>query len=446
MLEVLTEKLSKIFHGLSNKGKLGEKDIDEALRQIRLALLEADVNFKVVKELSLKVRQRAVGAEVSQSLTPGQQIIKIVHEELTAILGWEPSGLASVVSPPAVVLLVGLQGSGKTTTAVKLALYLKQRGQHPLLVAADTRRPAAIEQLRILSKQHDIPVYSEDAKTAPLPICTHALKQAREVASTWVIVDTQGRLHIDEAMMVELSEIKSGLQPLEVLLTVDAMTGQDAVKAAQEFHSRIGLTGLILTKMDGDARGGAALSIKFVTGVPTKFIGVGEKVTALEPFYPDRLASRILGMGDVLSLIEKSERAFDQQQVRQLEKKVRSSGYDLDDLLSQLRQIHKMGSLSQLVEMLPGFSKLASYLPDDEGDKRLRKVEAIILSMTVEERRTPAIIDGSRRKRIARGSGTTPQDVNQLLNQFFQMQKLTKSMAQGKFNKDLIGKFGAPLR
>jgi signal recognition particle subunit SRP54 len=445
MLEVLTEKLSKIFHGLSNKGKLGEKDIDEALRQIRLALLEADVNFKVVKELLLKVRQRAVGAEVSQSLTPGQQIIKIVHEELTAILGWEPSGLASVVSPPAVVLLVGLQGSGKTTTAVKLALYLKQRGQHPLLVAADTRRPAAIEQLRILSKQHDIPVYSEDAETAPLPICTHALKQAREVASTWVIVDTQGRLHIDEAMMVELSEIKSGLQPLEVLLTVDAMTGQDAVKAAQEFHSRIGLTGLILTKMDGDARGGAALSIKFVTGVPTKFIGVGEKVTALEPFYPDRLASRILGMGDVLSLIEKSERAFDQQQVRQLEKKVRSSGYDLDDLLSQLRQIHKMGSLSQLVEMLPGFSKLASYLPDDEGDKRLRKVEAIILSMTVKERRTPAIIDGSRRKRIARGSGTTPQDVNQLLNQFFQMQKLTKSMAQGKFNKDLIGKFGAPL-
>jgi len=446
MLEVLTEKLSKIFHGLSNKGKLGEKDIDEALRQIRLALLEADVNFKVVKELLLKVRQRAVGAEVSQSLTPGQQIIKIVHEELTAILGWEPSGLASVVSPPAVVLLVGLQGSGKTTTAVKLALYLKQRGQHPLLVAADTRRPAAIEQLRILSKQHEIPVYSEDAEIAPLPICTHALKQAREVASTWVIVDTQGRLHIDEAMMVELSEIKSGLQPLEVLLTVDAMTGQDAVKAAQEFHSRIGLTGLILTKMDGDARGGAALSIKFVTGVPTKFIGVGEKVTALEPFYPDRLASRILGMGDVLSLIEKSEKAFDQQQVRQLEKKVRSSGYDLDDLLSQLRQIHKMGSLSQLVEMLPGFSKLASYLPDDEGDKRLRKVEAIILSMTVEERRTPAIIDGSRRKRIARGSGTTPQDVNQLLNQFFQMQKLTKSMAQGKFNKDLIGKFGAPLR
>lgn len=446
MLEVLTEKLSKIFHGLGNRGKLSEKDIDEALRQIRLALLEADVNFKVVKELLLKVRQRTAGAEVSQSLTPAQQIIKIVHGELTSILGQECSGLASVISPPAVALLVGLQGSGKTTTAVKLALYLKQLGQRPLLVAADTRRPAAVEQLKILSKQHDIPVYSEDAKAAPLAICTHALKEAKEMASTWLIVDTQGRLHIDEAMMVELGDMKSELRPSEVLLTVDAMTGQDAVRAAQEFHSRIGLTGLILTKMDGDARGGAALSIRFVTGVPTKFIGIGEKVTALEPFYPDRLASRILGMGDVLSLIEKSEKTFDQQQAKELERKLRSTGFDLDDLLSQLRQIQKMGSLSQLVEMLPGFSKLASNLPDDEGDKRLRKVEAIILSMTPQERRSPAIIDGSRRKRIARGSGTTSQDVNQLLNQFYQMQKLTRSIAQGKLPKNLIGKFGAPFR
>jgi signal recognition particle subunit SRP54 len=446
MLEVLADKLSKIFHGLSNKGKLSERDIDEALRQIRLALLEADVNFRVVKELLAKVSERAAGAEVSQSLTPAQQIIKIVHEELTTILGRESSGLASGISPPAVALLVGLQGSGKTTTAVKLALYLKQLGQRPLVVAADTRRPAAIEQLKILSKQHDIPVYSEDIKAAPLTICAHAFKEAKEMASTWVIVDTQGRLHIDEAMMVELGDIKSGLHPAEVLLTVDAMTGQDAVKAAQEFHSRIGLTGLILTKMDGDARGGAALSIRFVTGVPAKFIGVGEKVTALEPFYPDRLASRILGMGDVLSLIEKSEKAFDQQQAKQLERKLRSTGFDLDDLLSQLRQIHEMGPLSQLVEMLPGFSKFASYLPDDEGDKRLSKVEAIILSMTPQERQSPAIIDGSRRKRIARGSGTTPQDVNQLLNQFHQMQKLTRSMAQGKLPKNLIGKFGAPLR
>ena len=446
MLEVLAEKLSKIFHGLSNKGKLSEKDIDEALRQVRLALLEADVNFKVVRELLLKVRQRAVGAEVSQSLTPAQQIIKIVHEELTAILGQESSGLASVTSPPAVALLVGLQGSGKTTTAVKLALYLKQAGQRPLLVAADTRRPAAIEQLKVLSRQHDIPVYSEDAKALPLVICSHALKEAKGMGSTWLIVDTQGRLHIDEAMMVELGDMKSELGPSEVLLTVDAMTGQDAVRVAQEFHSRIGLTGLVLTKMDGDARGGAALSIGFVTGVPTKFIGIGERVTALEPFYPERLASRILGMGDVLSLIEKSEKSLDEQEAKQLERKLRSTGFDLDDLLSQLRQIYKMGPLSQLLEMLPGFSRLASYLPDDEGEKRLRKVEAMILSMTPQERQSPAIIDGSRRKRIARGSGTTPQDVNQLLSQFYQMQKLTKSITQGKLPKNLMGKFGAPLK
>ncbi len=446
MLEVLAEKLSKVFHGLSNKGKLSEKDIDEALRQVRLALLEADVNFKVVRELLLKVRQRAVGAEVSQSLTPAQQIIKIVHEELTTILGQESRGLASVISPPAVALLVGLQGSGKTTTAVKLALYVKHLGERPLLVAADTRRPAAIEQLKVLSRQHDIPVYSEDAKALPLVICSHALEEAKGMGSTWLIVDTQGRLHIDEAMMVELGDMKSELGPSEVLLTVDAMTGQDAVRVAQEFHSRIGLTGLVLTKMDGDARGGAALSIGFVTGVPTKFIGIGERVTALEPFYPDRLASRILGMGDVLSLIEKSEKSLDEQQAKQLERKLRSTGFDLDDLLSQLRQIYKMGPLSQLLEMLPGFSKLASDLPDDEGDKRLRKVEAMILSMTPQERQSPAIIDGSRRKRIARGSGTTPQDVNQLLSQFYQMQKLTKSITQGKLPKNLMGKFGAPLR
>ncbi len=445
MLEVLADKLSKIFHGLSNKGKLSEKDIDEALRQVRLALLEADVNFKVVRELLLKVRQRAVGAEVSQSLTPAQQIIKIVHEELTTILGQECSGLASVTSPPAVALLVGLQGSGKTTTAVKLALHVKQLGQSPLLVAADTRRPAAIEQLKVLSRQHDIPVYSEDAKALPLVICSHGLKEAKGMGSTWLIVDTQGRLHIDEAMMVELGDMKSELGPSEVLLTVDAMTGQDAVRVAQEFHSRIGLTGLVLTKMDGDARGGAALSIGFVTGVPTKFIGIGERVTALEPFHPERLASRILGMGDVLSLIEKSEKSLDEQQAKQLERKLRSTGFDLDDLLSQLRQIYKMGPLSQLLEMLPGFSRLASYLPDDEGEKRLRKVEAMILSMTPQERQSPAIIDGSRRKRIARGSGTRPQDVNQLLSQFYQMQKLTKSITQGKLPKNLMGKFGAPL-
>jgi signal recognition particle subunit SRP54 len=445
MLEVLTQKLTAVFDKLGRKGKLSEGDVDDALRQVRLALLEADVNFKVVKEFLSKVRERALGSEVLRSLTPAQQIIKIVNEELIAILGGEPGRLASVTDLPAVALLVGLQGSGKTTTAVKLAVQLKHLGQRPLLVAADTRRPAAIEQLKLLGEQHDIPVYSEDADVASTAICQHALKQAKEGGATWVIVDTQGRLHIDEALMQELADIKSLLKPSEVLLTVDAMIGQDAVRVAQEFHSRIGLTGLILTKMDGDARGGAALSIRFVTGVPIKYLGTGEKMDALEVFYPDRLASRILGMGDVLSFIERAEAAFDQQQVKNLEGKMRTGDFDLEDLLSQMRQIHKMGSLGRLVEMIPGFSKFASHLPDDEGEKRLKKIEAIILSMTYEERRNPAIIDGRRRSRIARGSGTTSKDVNQLLNQFREMKKLTKSLTRGKLPKKMGAMFDIPL-
>jgi len=445
MLEVLTQKLTKVFDKLAGKGKLGEGDIDEALRQVRLALLEADVNFKVVKEFLLKVKERALTSELLQSLAPAQQVIKIVNEELISILGSEPSCLVPVTHPPSVALLVGLQGSGKTTTAVKLAVQLKRTGQRPLLVAADTRRPAAIEQLRLLGRQQNIPVYSEDSKVAPLTICEHALKEARETASTWVIVDTQGRLHIDEIMMVELANIKSVLQPSEVLLTVDAMTGQDAVRVAQEFHSQIGLTGLILTKMDGDARGGAALSIRFVTGVPIKFMGTGEKIDALEPFYPDRLTSRILGMGDMLSLIERAEKTFDQQQAKNLERKVRTATFDLGDFLSQLGQIRRMGSLGQLVEMIPGFSKLAPHVPDDEGEKRLKKVEAIILSMTYEERHNPAIINGSRRHRIARGSGTTSRDVNQLLKQFYQMQKLTKSISRGKLPRSVVNMLNIPL-
>ena len=446
MLEILTEKLTKVFDRLAGKGKLGEGDIDEALRQVRLALLEADVNFKVVKEFLSKVKERALGSEVLHSLTPAQQVIKIVNEELIAILGGEPSYLAPISHPPSVALLVGLQGSGKTTTAVKLAVQLKRTGQTPLLVAADTRRPAAVEQLKLLGEQQDILVYSADSKVAPATICKHSLKKAKEEGLTWVIVDTQGRLHIDEAMMAELADIKSTLQPSEVLLTVDAMTGQDAVRVAQEFHSRIGLTGLILTKMDGDARGGAALSIRFVTGVPIKFMGTGEKVDALESFYPDRLASRILGMGDVLTLIEQAERMVDQQQAKQLEKKIRTADLDLEDLISQLRQIRKMGSLGRLAEMLPGFSKFASYLPEDEGEKRLRRVEAIISSMTPEERRNPTIINGSRRRRIARGSGTTPQDVNQLLNQFYQVQKLTRTMARGRLPRNVVNMFNIPFQ
>ena len=446
MLEVLTQKLTKIFQGLASKGKLSEKDIDTALREVRLSLLEADVNFKVVKEFLSVIRERAVSREVSQSLTPAQQVIKIVYEELIGILGHEPSKLVSIVHPPAIALLVGLQGSGKTTTAAKLAFHLKNLGQYPLLVAADTRRPAAIEQIKLLGKQQNIPVYSEDASASSITICSNALKQAKQTATNWVVVDTQGRLHIDDAMMQELADIKSKLQPSEVLLAVDAMTGQEAVRVAQEFHGRIGLTGLVLTKLDGDARGGAALSIRFVTGVPIKFLGTGEKITALESFYPDRFASRVLGMGDVLSFIEHAESTYSQQQAKELERKMRTTSFDLNDLLEQLHQMRKMGPLTSLIEMLPGFSKFTSDIPADEGEKRLRKIEAIILSMTAEERHNPHVINGSRRRRIARGSGTTPQDINQMLNQFYQMQKLTKSLMRGKPSRNMTSMFGIPFK
>jgi len=323
MFEFLSDKLGKVFRGLSSKGKLSEKDIDDALRQVRLALLEADVNFRVVKDFTARVRERSVGAEVGQSLTPAQQIIKIVNDELIAILGGRQSHLTSSAQPPSVVMLVGLHGCGKTTTAAKLALHLKHSGQRPLLVAADNRRPAAIEQLAALGKQLDIPVYSEAPGATSKDICAHALRRAKGLAAAWVIVDTAGRFHIDEIMMEELAQVKRELKPCELLLVVDAMTGQDAVQVAEEFHSRLSLTGLILTKMDGDARGGAALSIRWVSRVPIKFIGIGEKVDAFEPFYPDRLASRILGMGDMLTFIEKAERTFDEKRARELEKKVR---------------------------------------------------------------------------------------------------------------------------
>ena len=446
MLEVLTQKLNAVFDKLGRKGRLSEGDIDDALRQVRMALLEADVNFRVVKEFLVRVRERALGSDVLQSLTPAQQIIKIVNEELIGILGGEPAHLAAVGSPPAVALLVGLQGSGKTTTAVKLAVQLKRQGQRPLLVAADTRRPAAIQQLRVLAEQNDVPVYSEGADAGAPAICRRALKHAAEQGASWIIVDTQGRLHIDDALMAELMEIKSLVHPAEVLLTVDAMIGQDAVRVAQEFNDRIGLTGLILTKMDGDARGGAALSIRSVTGLPVKYLGTGEKMDALEAFYPDRLASRILGMGDVLTLIERAETAFDEKQVKKLEEKMRTRGFDLEDLLDQMRQIHKMGSLGRIAEMIPGFSRFASHLPEVDGERQLKKIEAIILSMTYEERRNPAIIDGRRRSRIAKGSGTTPRDVNQLLNQFREIQKLTRSLSRGKMPKNMAGMLDIPFK
>ncbi|HEX77623.1 MAG TPA: signal recognition particle protein [Dehalococcoidia bacterium] len=428
MFEVLTEKLGIIFRKLGDKGRLSERDIDEALRQVRLALLEADVNFKVVKAFIAAVREKSLTAQVMESLTPAQQMVKIVNQELIQVLGGGPSRLGMAPHPPSVAMLVGLQGSGKTLTAAKLALELRRSGQRPLLVAADTRRPAAIEQLVTLGKQLDIPVYAEDVTAAPPAICKHALKRARELAATWVVVDTGGRLHIDEPLMAELAQIRKELNPAEILLVVDAMTGQEAGRVAEAFRDRVGLTGLILTKMDGDARGGAALSIKSVTGVPIKFIGVGEKADALEPFYPDRLASRILGMGDMLSLIERAEAAFDRKRVQEVERKLRGKGFDLEDFLWQMEQVRKMGPLSQLMEMMPGLSGLGRRLPAGTEEKDLKKMEAIIRSMTPRERRHPEIIDGSRRRRIARGSGTTPQDINQLLNQFRQVQKLVKQM------------------
>lgn len=442
MFEALTEKLSKVFSSLSNKGRISEKEVDEALRQIRLALLEADVNFKVVKSFLSAVREKAVDAKVLESLTPAQQIIKIVNEELSGILGKEPSHLKGSARQPSVVMLVGLQGAGKTTTAAKLALHLKQSNQKTLMVAADTRRPAAIEQLKVLGSQLDIPVYFEDSGADPVQICRNSIRRAEEIAASWVIIDTQGRLHIDEVLMKELVDIKKVVAPAEILLVADAMTGQDAVNIADEFNKTIGISGLILTKMDGDARGGAALSIKYVTGVPIKFFGVGEKASALEVFHPERLASRILGMGDVLTLIEKAEKTFDKQKLEKLESKLRKSEFDLDDLLEQMRQIKKMGSFTQLVDMIPGFSKLTKGISDKESLDRTRKIEAIILSMTGEERRHPELINGSRKKRIAKGSGTTPGDINQVLNQFYNIQKMTKMMAKGKLPKNMPNLLG----
>jgi signal recognition particle subunit SRP54 len=441
MFESLTERLGKIFSKLTNKGKLTEKDVDDALREVRLALLEADVNFKVVKEFVAKVRERAVGSAVLESLSPGQQIIKIVNEELTAILGGGQSRLNPAGHPPSVLMLIGLQGSGKTTTAAKLALNLKHSGQNVLLVAADTRRPAAIEQLIVLGKQLDIPVYHEDPSVPVKDICAHGVAKARQTAVNWVILDTAGRLHIDDDLMDELSQIKQETNPVEILLVVDSMTGQDAVRVAEDFNKRVNLTGLILTKLDGDARGGAALSIRWVAHVPIKYIGVGEKLDQLEAFYPDRLASRILGMGDMLTFIEKAEQAFDQKKASDLKKKMEKATYDLEDFLGNLKEVKKMGSLAQLTSMVPGLSRIASKIDEDEQNKQLKKVEAIVLSMTPDERHNPQMIDGSRRRRIAKGSGTQVSDINQLINQFQQMQKFMKMGLKGKLNPNMLKMF-----
>ncbi len=431
MFDALTEKLNAVFKKLGGKGRLSEADVDEALRQVRLALLEADVNFRVVKDLLARVRERAVGGEVLRSLSPAQTVIKIVNEELIKTLG-EPAKIDLSGNPPHVLMLIGLQGSGKTTTAAKLALHLRKQGQKPLLVAADTRRPAAIQQLQTLGKQLDIPVHFESNNIPPPIICANAVARASDGAYSVVILDTAGRLQIDDALMSELEEIKSKTHPQENLLVADAMTGQEAVRVAEEFHRRVTLTGLILTKVDGDARGGAALSIRSVTGVPIKFFGIGEKSDALEAFYPDRLASRILGMGDVLTLIEKAQATINADDAQKAAQKLLGAKFDFEDFRAQLQQVKKMGPLSQILGMMPGMGQIAQDLPADAADQQMTRVEAIINSMTRQERRNPDVLNGSRRKRIALGSGTTVQDVNQLVNQFKQMQKLMQQFKSGK--------------
>ena len=440
MFDSLSERLQTIFDKLGRRGVLTEADVDAALREVRLALLEADVNYKVVKAFIRRVRERAIGEEARQHLTPAQQVIKIVHEELVRTLG-EPGRLDFSGSPPHVIMLVGLQGSGKTTTAAKLALKLRKEGHRPLLVAADTYRPAAVQQLEVLGKQIQIPVYSEGIDPPPPDICERAVTHARKNGYTVVIMDTAGRLHIDDTMMAELEAIRDRTKPKEILLVVDAMTGQDAVRVAEEFNRRVGLTGLILTKVDGDARGGAAISVREVTGVPIKYLGVGEKLDALEVFHPDRLASRILGMGDVLTLIEKAEQELDRQKALEAERRLLEGTFTLEDFLEQLQEMKKLGPLSQILELIPGMNRLAKQLPAEMTDKQLKRVEAIIYSMTPEERRNPRIINSSRKKRIARGSGTTVQEVNQLLRQFRQMQQLMKQLRKGRFPSNLFGGF-----
>jgi len=431
MFDNLTAKLEGVFKKLKGHGKLTQQNIQEALKEVRMALLEADVNFKVVKDFIQSVEQRAIGQEVLASLTPAQQLIKVVREEMTNLMGGEEQKIHLSGSPPVPIMLVGLHGCGKTTTAAKLARYFKERKKRPYLVPADVYRPAAIDQLQKLGEELKVDFYRPEASQTPLEICVKGREIALKGGYDLMLIDTAGRLHIDEALMLELREIKNHLKPKEVLLVADAMTGQDAVTIAKNFDERLGIDGVILTKMDGDARGGAALSIKAVTQRPIKLIGVGEKLDALEAFYPDRMASRILGMGDVLTLIEKAEVAFDAQQAKELERKIRKDSFTLVDFRDQIQQVRKMGSLESILGMIPGFSKMTKAAGGFDFDgKELVKTEAIINSMTPKERTNTTIINGSRRLRIAKGSGTTVQEVNHLLKQYAQARKMMKRFTQ----------------
>lgn len=428
MFGSLAERLGAVFKKLKNRGKLSEDDVNQALREVRRALLEADVSLPVVKTFVHRVRERAVGEELFKSLTPGQQVIKYVRDELVRLMGGEPTPLTMAPRPPTVILVVGLHGSGKTTSCGKLCLHLKEKGHHPLLAATDIYRPAAIQQLEVLGRQIEVPVFQLGDRRDPVHIARGAVSQAISQGRDVVVVDTAGRLHVDRELMEELQRIRDEVEPHEVLLVVDAMTGQDAVNIAREFTEQVGITGLVLTKLDGDTRGGAALSVREVTGCPIKYVGVGEKLTALEAFHPDRMASRILGMGDVLSLIEKAEEAIGEEKAAALEKKLREARFDLEDFLDQLQQVRKMGPLQELLGMLPGMNtaKLRG-LQVDEG--QMKRIEAIIQSMTIQERRCPEVLNASRKRRIARGSGNHVSDVNRLLKTYQQMKKMMKALA-----------------
>jgi signal recognition particle subunit SRP54 len=436
MFDTLSEKLQRVFKNLRGEGRITERHLDETLKEIRIALLEADVNFKVVKQFTDAVKQKALGQEVLQSLSPGQQVVKIVHDELVEILGGENVRLNFASQPPTVILMVGLQGSGKTTSTGKLAKWLSKNNHRPMLVSVDVYRPAAREQLKVIAKDIDVKIWEGSPGDEPLALCEGALREARNTGHDVLLVDTAGRLHIDDTLMQELTEIKARIRPQEILFVADAMLGQDAVKSAQQFHERLGFNGFILTKMDGDARGGAALSIKQVTGQPVKFVGVGEKYDALEVFHPDRLASRIIGMGDVLSLIEKAQEVVDQKKALEALKK---DTFTLEDFRDQLRQVRKLGSMEQILGMLPSVGPFKDIQKAKVDEKELVRTEAIINSMTPKERRNHQIINGSRRKRIAKGSGASVQEVNQLLKQYVQAQKMMKNMKGALFGRRMKG-------